>query len=268
MSPKNRTNRNELSSGFNDEDRQQLTEINLTIKKLVEEVEYLKKEVEESKLKYEEIKTENEKLKQIVNTTFFKVDELEQYGRRENIRILGVAERNDERDDGEEVVTNVAKALNVELNPELDIQRVHRLGKKKKGPKAKPWPVIVRFASYKTRMEFMYKKSKLKVHPNFNGVYLTEDLTSLRAKMLKYVKEVAKNKFILFHTINGKIRMKRSAREAGTITNNERDTGTGNWLTIDSPDDLFKYGMDIDFDKLNYTPLKFNIECSAKSDFK
>ena len=71
-----------------------------------------------------------------------------------------------------------------------------------------------------------------------------------------------------FHTIKGKVRMKRSAREAGTITNNERDTGTENGLTIDSPDDLFKYGMDIDFDKLNYTPLKFNIECSAKSDFK
>ena len=268
MSPKNRTNRNELSSGFNNEDRQQLTGINITIKKLVEEVEYLKEEVEESKLKYEEIKTENEKLKQIVNTTFFKVDELEQYGRRENIRILGVAERNDERDDGEEVVTNVAKALNVELNPELDIQRVHRLGKKKKGPKAKPRPVIVRFASYKKRMEFMYQKSKLKVHPNFNGVYLTEDLTSLRAKMLKYVKGAGKNKFFLFHTINGKIRMKQSAREAGTITNNENDTGTGNWLTIDLPDDLFKYRMNIDFDKLNYTPLKFNIECSAKSDFK
>ena len=46
MSPKNRTNRNELSSGFNDEDRQQLTEINITIKKLVEEVEYLKEEVQ------------------------------------------------------------------------------------------------------------------------------------------------------------------------------------------------------------------------------
>ena len=61
------------------------------------------------------------------------------------------------QDDGEEVVTKVSKALNVELNPELDIQRVHRLGKKKKGPKAKPRPVIVRFASYKKRMEFMYK---------------------------------------------------------------------------------------------------------------
>ena len=86
--------------------------------------------------------------------------------------------------------------------------------------------------------------------------------------MLKYVKEVGKNKFVLFHTINGKIRMKQSAREAGTITDNKSDTGAGNWLTIDSPDDLFKYGMDIDFDKLNYTPLKFNIKCLAKSDFK
>ena len=257
-----------MSSGFNDEDRQQLTEINVTIKKLVKEIKhrYLKEEVEENKLKYEEIKTENKKLKQIVNTTFFKVDELKQYGRPENIKILGVAERTDERDDGEEVLTKVVKALNVELNPELDIQRVHRLGKKKKGPKAKPRPVFVRFASYRKRMKSMYKKSKLKVHPNFNGVYLTEDLTSSRAKLLKYVKEVGKNKFVLFHTINGKMRMKQSAREAGTITNNESDTGTGNWLTIDSPDDLFKYGMNIYFDKLNYTPLKFNTECSAKSN--
>ena len=165
-------------------------------------------------------------------------------------------------------MTKVAEALNVKLNSELDIQRVHRLGKKKKGPKTKPRPVIVRFASYRKRMEFMYKKSKLKVHPNFSVVYLTEDLTSLRAKILKYVKKVGKNQFVLFHTVNGKIRIKQSAREAGTITNNESDTDTGNWLTIDSPDDLFKYGMNIDFDKLYYTPLKFNIECFANSDFK
>ena len=62
--------------------------------------------------------------------------------------------------------------------------------------------------------------------------------------------------------------MKQSAWEAGTISSNERDTDTENLLTIDSPDDLSKYRMNIDFDKLNYTPLKFNIECLAKSDFK
>ena len=86
--------------------------------------------------------------------------------------------------------------------------------------------------------------------------------------MLNYVKEVGKNKFVLFHTVNGKIRMKQSAWKAGTITNNKSDTGMGNWLAIDSPDDLFKYGMNIHFDKLNYTLLKFNIEWLAESDFK
>ena len=58
MRPKNRANRNESSHGFNNEDKQQLIEINGTIKKLIKEVEYLK-EVEESKLKHEEIQTEN-----------------------------------------------------------------------------------------------------------------------------------------------------------------------------------------------------------------
>ena len=97
MTSKNRANRNELSSGFNDKNRQQLTKINTTIKNLIEEVEYLKEEVEDSKLKYDEMSTENGKLKQIVNTKFFRGDELEPYGRRENITVFGEAERNDER---------------------------------------------------------------------------------------------------------------------------------------------------------------------------
>ena len=61
--------------------------------------------------------------------------------------------------------------------------------------------------------------------------------------MLKYVKEVGKNKFILCQTIKGKIRMKQSAQESKTISNNESNTDTGNWLTVDSPDNLLKYGI-------------------------
>ena len=75
--------------------------------------------------------------------------------------------------------TKIAKALNVELSSELDSQRVHRLCKKKKDPKTKPRPVIVSFASYRKRMEFMYKKSELKLYPNFKSVYLSKDLTPL-----------------------------------------------------------------------------------------
>ena len=79
----------------------------------------------------------------------------------------------------------VAEALSVEFNPDSKFRVVYELRKKKKGPKAKSRPVIVRFASYRKREEFMYKKSKLKLYPNFKGVCLSEDLTLLRARMLK-----------------------------------------------------------------------------------
>ena len=73
------------------------------------------------------------------------MDKLEQYGGRENIKILGLMERTDEKDNGEEVVTKTADALNVELNPEQNIQRVYRYRLGKKCSKAKPRSVIVHF---------------------------------------------------------------------------------------------------------------------------
>lgn len=40
-------------------------------------------------------------------------------------------------------------------------------------------------------------KSLLKEFPNYEGVYITEDLTLLRAKLLHYVKFHCNNKFTL-----------------------------------------------------------------------
>ena len=48
--------------------------------------------------------------------------------------------------------------------------------------------------------------------------------------------------------------MKKSARAAGKqLRPEERDQGTGNWLYINSPDDLFKYNIEINFEKLGIT---------------
>ena len=58
--------------------------------------------------------------------------------------------------------------------------------------------------------------------------------------------------------MNGKIRMKKSARKAGKIIDGE-DEGIGSWLYVNSPDDLFKDDIDIDFEKLGHTPLNFNL---------
>ena len=55
--------------------------------------------------------------------------------------------------------------------------------------------------------------------------------------------------------------MKRSAREESVLTNGNKDEGTGNWIVISSPDDLFHHDIDVDFAKLDYKPMLIN-ECN------
>ena len=202
-----------------------------------------------------------------LNLTNSKLDDLEQYGRRENIRIHNVAESTSAKDDGEDVLFKVADALKIEL-AEYDIQRVHRIGIKTTSRNAKPRPVIVQFVSYQKRNEFLCEKSKLKKSMHFGNAFIAEDFTPLRSKLLRYVKKKkCDNDFVLCHSYNGKIRMKKSAQKAGLpLDKNGNDQGTGKWLTITSVDDLFKINVDVDFEKLNYLPLKYNSVTMGSSD--
>ena len=142
--------------------------------------------------------------KQALNLTNFKLDDLEQYGRRENIRIHNVAESTSAKDDDEDVLFKVADALKIEL-AKYDIQRVHRIGVKKTSRNAKPRPVIVRFVSYQKRNAFLFEKSKLRKSMHFSNAFITKDLTPLRSKMLRYVKKECDNDFVFCHSYNGKI---------------------------------------------------------------
>ena len=96
---------------------------------MVEEVKSLKNEIERTNCKPKRLEIENERLKKSVNLSLFKIDALEQYGRRENLRIHGIPESKNNQDDGEEIVLKIAKSLNVDLQP-CEIQTAHRLGKK------------------------------------------------------------------------------------------------------------------------------------------
>jgi len=51
--------------------------------------------------------------------------------------------------------------------------------------------------------------------------------------------------------------MKRSARknDISSTGADAKDMGIGNWITISSPEQLFKLNIDVDFKKLNYNPL-------------
>ena len=60
--------------------------------------------------------------------------------------------------------------------------------------------------------------------------------------------------------------MKRSAAKPGIVINsNQRDEGTGKWLTLSSPDYLFKINMDIDFHKLSYMPLMYDVSSDEEN---
>ena len=93
------------------------------------EIKYLKSELQCSNLNLANAKTKNVKLKQALNSTNFKLDNLKQYDSRKNLRVYNISESDSNTDDGESQMINVAKALNVRLD-QNDIQRAHRLGKK------------------------------------------------------------------------------------------------------------------------------------------
>ena len=123
-----------------------------------------------------------------------------------------------------------------------DISVCHRVGKPKNGTR----PVIVKFISRRKRREVMVAKKNLRTsHPN---VYINDDLTVLRAKLLHYVK--AQPDVESAWTIDGRIFAKKKMPPGSTETARP--------MIFESPDDLFlNLGMEqIDFGKLGLSHLE------------
>ena len=116
-------------SNFTEADRQKLSKIYDTVENLRKQVSNLHRSLKRSNQKIKELKTENEQLKQAVNMNILEINNLEQYSRRENIRIHGVPEPPGKKDDGEEVVVELAEKLGINIES-YDIQRAQRLGRK------------------------------------------------------------------------------------------------------------------------------------------
>lgn len=94
---------------------------------------------------------------------------LEQYSRRETLRIqTDVEETDDENTD--QIVLNLAGELGAHLT-EADISRSHRVGPKT--PK-KIRPIIVKFATYRARDKLF------NVRKNASGTFISEELTKQR----------------------------------------------------------------------------------------
>lgn len=130
-----------------------------------------------------------------------RLDELEQYQRRNNLRVYGVVEKKGE--DTDALLIDIFKnKLNVDVSLS-DIDRSHRVGVVKapgEDGKIKHRPIIIKFVSYRIRRQVFDNKKKLKG----SSISIREDLTSLRTKLLQEVIAVhgLKNTWTLDGRIN------------------------------------------------------------------
>lgn len=138
------------------------------------------------------LENENLELKKRVKALEDAADNAEQYSRRNCLRITGVAEADNESTD--DFVINLARNIDVDLNPQ-DIDRSHRLGKlnSNRNGTTKPRDIIVKFATYRMRATF-YKARVLTKDRGFRGVYVNENLTKPRSKLLYEARRRMKSK--------------------------------------------------------------------------
>ena len=119
------------------------TSTNDAAKKHLDFTESLENQQEKTKQAFANLQKENEafqaKLTELEDKNLY----LEAYSRRENLKFENIVEENDGREDTESVLRDFLKReLGLEDASIVEIQRVHRLGKKNDD---KPRPIIARF---------------------------------------------------------------------------------------------------------------------------
>ena len=212
------------------------------------------------------LRRETNFLRTKLNCVNYHCDGINQYGRRENADWNRVPEKDGEETE-KEVMEAVINRANYCLSKDTrfegivvepsDIQRVHRIGRKKEstdGITPKPRKIICRFKSYKLRQKIILSKRHLKTHPTYKDSFITENLTPFRAKLLWYVKNKCDGRFVKAHTRDGNIRVQ--LREA--------QGDDDDWHYIRSPEDLFKFNVDFDFKLFNKDYFQFEVYDTIK----
>lgn len=180
-------------------------------------------------------KAEFETLKASVRLNKYETDRLEQYTRRENIRIFNLVQQ-----DQKPLVTLVLQLLNdmaeaegvTQRFSEADISVCHRVGKPPATGNPDNRAVIVRFLSRQSVMTVFKCKNKLKNMGKYKSVFISEDITQLRVKLRELVKSTEGVSGV--YTRDGNIHCTRD----------------GQHHVIGNTDDLFKLGVEPDMEAL------------------
>jgi len=122
-----------------------------------------------------------------------RLDDLEQWTRKDSIIISGLSDSDRESVEVcEEKVIKLIHDIGVPLK-DTDINNIHRLRPQKNGPRN----IIVRLTSHKTKVAIMRNKKNLRsIKTQQNDIYINEALTTTRSKLLYEVRQFVKEKKI------------------------------------------------------------------------
>lgn len=134
-----------------------------------------------------------------------RANDLEQYSRRNSVRVFGVPETSKESTD-DLVLKVVSEHLSCPMT-KANIDRSHRSGKPRTDDK--PRPILVKLSSHRMKAELMKERRKLKG----SGISIQEDLTSLNHKIL--IKLATHPKVEAAWSIDGRVMAALKTNEEG-----------------------------------------------------
>ena len=128
------------------------------------------------------LKQKDDQIKTLEN----KIEGLEMYGRRNEIRIYGVPENDGESTD--DIVLGLAEKIGASI-PKDALGRSHRVGRKVEG---RPRAIIAKFVGHNHKVTFLRNKKNLRDNeedPTLNDIFVNEDLTSKRVGWVKKARD-------------------------------------------------------------------------------
>ena len=149
----------------------------------------MREELRELRSENDSLKLANKELEKRVAVFERDSHALEQYSRRNSVRVSGIPEQNNEITD--DVILKLAEDMNVQLS-RADIDRSHRVGRLEDTQRTdsgvrtriRHLDIIVKFATYNARQRLFQMKKELRGNEELSSVFINEDLTKARSKLL------------------------------------------------------------------------------------
>ena len=126
--------------------------------------------VEEMKEEAVKVNDELTRFRARVQTQLFAQDRLEQYSRKESVRIYGIPESTEgeaTREDTNEIVLKIATKIGANITSQ-DVSVSHRIGRRGRGNK--PRPIIAKVVHRDCKIDMMRCKKKMRQMTEFQGV--------------------------------------------------------------------------------------------------